>query len=56
MRNMRLSNLFMETWLARRARSRIQNVQPTDIDQEAGNESVSAFSTGYSPPLESIVK
>lgn len=45
MKNMRLSNLFTETWLARKkARIRIQKVKPTDIDQEARNESVSVFS------------
>lgn len=52
MRNMRLGNLFMETWLARKkARTGIQNIKPTDTDQEARNESVSVFSTLTFPPL-----
>lgn len=52
MRNMRLSNLFMETWLARkRASVRIRGVKPTDKDQEAGNESVSALCTVIFPSI-----
>lgn len=52
MRSMRLSNLFIETWLARkRARSRIENVKFTNTDQEAGKAKVSAFSTLTFSPI-----